>query len=615
MRFEVRGSREERESDRSLNPRTSNLEPRTFAFVFLLLLALTIFISPLLKQEVFTLRDHSDYFQPLRFFTAEELRAGRLPLWNPYSASGEPWLANPQTGVFYPPAWMFVVLPFETAYMLFLLFHLVLLGWSAYLLFARRVSAGAAMVGTVALMFSGPVLSLLDVNNNLATLAWIPLALWCAAERAPIRGGFVLALSFLAGEPFLAAVGALMYVIVSRKPRDIFVAAGVAFGTSAIQLFPFVSEIIAGGDRAGGMTKEQILQDSMPLRDWLRVVIPPSLDASAIDPKLGQHFIPVIYVGIAVAALALVGLTRVRRVAGWLALLVVAIVVAAGPPLLAQLPLTLLRYPARVVPLAALAIAALAAAGWDRIRKDRRWIDLLVILVIVVDLLPHARPLLATAAFRRDVVPYPREVGADAKFIRVGDIDPSRRPAWIAGYLNLYDRRFDANTAAPVSSERYLRFHRRVLEHPSLEALAILPAEWILTTLALPPPFERLGRAANVTLYRNRDTRAMATLITRDGIVAAKWEIGTSHARVIVDAPSDGMLVLTQQDAPAWRVAIDGKSAEKRPVFGVFRGVAVSKGRHEVLWTYRPRALFFGGAVTLITLLLARIYFFVKHRK
>ena len=40
---------------------------------------------------------------------------------------------------------------------------------------APVVPAGAALVGAVALMFSGPVLSLLDVSNNLATFAWIPL--------------------------------------------------------------------------------------------------------------------------------------------------------------------------------------------------------------------------------------------------------------------------------------------------------------------------------------------------------------------------------------------------------------------------------------------------------
>ena len=154
--------------------------------ILIALFALTLFALPLARQEVFTSRDHLDYFQPLRWFTAQELKAGRLPLWNPWSASGEPWLANPQTGVFYPPAWIFLVLPFATAYMLFLLFHLVLLGWGAYLLFARSGSREAAMVGAIALMFSGPVLSLLDINNNLATLAWIPLALWCARSSVTV---------------------------------------------------------------------------------------------------------------------------------------------------------------------------------------------------------------------------------------------------------------------------------------------------------------------------------------------------------------------------------------------------------------------------------------------
>ena len=120
--------------------------------------ALAVFGPALARNEVFTFRDHLDYFQPLRFFTTEHLRAGRLPLWNPYNASGEPWLANPQTAVFYPPAWIFLVLPFATAYVGFLFFHALVLGFGAYVLFVRRASVAAALLGAVALMLSGPVL-------------------------------------------------------------------------------------------------------------------------------------------------------------------------------------------------------------------------------------------------------------------------------------------------------------------------------------------------------------------------------------------------------------------------------------------------------------------------
>ena len=587
-----------------------------FPLLLIALLALALFAPALLNHQVFTIRDHLDYFQPLRFFTAEELRAGRLPFWNPYSASGEPWFANPQTAVFYPPAWIFLVLPFATAYMLFLLFHLVLLGWGAYLFFVRKASAGAAMVGAVALMLSGPVLSLLDINNNLATFAWIPLALWCAAESAPIRGGFVLALAFLGGEPFFAAIAALLYVIVSRKPRDILIASVVAIGLSAIQLVPFI-DLLAGSDRAAGMTTELIFRDSMPLRDWLRIALFPAINEEAFDPRLGQHFIPVVYVGAVVFVLAIIGVTKLRSsTIAWLALLAVVIVIASGPRLLALLPVTIIRYPARVVPLAALAIAALAVAGWDRLRKERRAYDLLLILIIAGDLVWHARPLLRTAPFRRDVVPWARAIGADTKILRIGGDDPSsNRAPWMSGYLNLYDRRFEAFTAAPIANERYLRFHRALMRQPSREAVNALPAGYLLTSLALPPPFVPVARASEVIVYRNPNARSMTWLLARSGIIRMKSEIGTSRARVIVDAPEDGILVITQQDAPGWRVSVDGKSQRKRLVFGVFRGVGVEKGTHEVLWTYRPRFFFAGVAMTIITLIATQLFVFVKRSR
>ncbi|PYL83394.1 MAG: hypothetical protein DMF17_13245, partial [Verrucomicrobia bacterium] len=64
---------------------------RRVAFTFIVLLALAMFARPLMRGEVLTFRDHADYFQPLRYFTAVELRNFRLPFWNPYNASGEPW--------------------------------------------------------------------------------------------------------------------------------------------------------------------------------------------------------------------------------------------------------------------------------------------------------------------------------------------------------------------------------------------------------------------------------------------------------------------------------------------------------------------------------------------
>jgi hypothetical protein len=291
-----------------------------FALTLIALVASLLFIAPLMKREVFTFRDHGDYFQPLRHHTALTLRQGRLPLWNPYSASGEPWLANPQTAVFYPPAWLFVVLPFETAYMLFLLLHLLILGWGAYALFLKIGPPGAAMIGAVALMLSGPTLSLLDISNNLATYVWLPLVLWCAMERRDPEGArvsraivaLILALSFLGGEPFYALLGAIAYTVIVRRAGEVVVAGAGAAGLAAIQLVPFL-EFAASSDRGGGLQDADILRESVPLDDWLRLALPPDLTTDAFDAALSQHFIPMVYVGGLIAALAIVGVIGAAR--------------------------------------------------------------------------------------------------------------------------------------------------------------------------------------------------------------------------------------------------------------------------------------------------------------
>jgi len=119
------------------------------AYALIVAAALAVFGPAFAKREVFVLRDHSDYFQPMRMYTAQHLRVWRLPLWNPYNGSGEPWMANPQTAVFYPPAWLFLILPFPTAYVAYLFVHSLILGGGAYRLFARRAAPLAAVGGAV----------------------------------------------------------------------------------------------------------------------------------------------------------------------------------------------------------------------------------------------------------------------------------------------------------------------------------------------------------------------------------------------------------------------------------------------------------------------------------
>ncbi|HLJ75337.1 MAG TPA: hypothetical protein VKU62_12175 [Thermoanaerobaculia bacterium] len=585
---------------------------RRAAFVFIALLALAMFARPLVRGEVLTFRDHADYFQPLRYFTAVELRNFRLPLWNPYSASGEPWLANPQTAVFYPPFWIFYLIPFAQAYVIFLLLHVILLGCGAFLLFSRLASPRAAFLGAIALMLCGPTLSMLDIQNNLTTFAWLPVVLWCAlSDVGPIWSAAAIAMSFLAGEPFFAAIGAFVFAGVqtgfSRSGRlksalTLIDVALTSFCLASITLVPFLAMIV-GSDRAGAVPSEEVLRDSMPLSDWLRLVIP--------GPTT-QHFIPILYIGIVPALLAIFAVTA-KKSRWWLLLFAISVVVASGrflPPigaLLAHLPVNILRYPARVVPLGAFALIALAVIGFDRVGRAP-WMFYAAIALTIVDVVPHIAPLLHGAPFNVHAVPYTPNVGRGEKVMRIGQ--PERgfdRAIWISGYLNLFERRFDAWTAAPVVSESYLRAYENALRSP--EALNKMSIGFVLERTARGVSVERNAYAYPLAYFRDANGKIS---------LPASLAFTTRGVFIALDAPGDGILIVTQQDAPGWSVAIDHTPAIAERE-GIFRAVRVARGHHEVIWRYHPRSFSIGVVLTILGL--ARMLlqnFFVKrewHKK
>ena len=562
---------------------------RRVAFTFIVLLALAMFARPLMRGEVLTFRDHADYFQPLRYFTAVELRNFRLPFWNPYNASGEPWLANPQTAVFYPPFWIFLIVPFAQAYVIFLLLHLVLLGCGSFLLFSRFASARAAFIGAMTLMLCGPTLSMLDISNNLTTFAWIPLVLWCGLSGASsIACGSAIAMSFLAGEPLFAAIGAVMFALVRR--RHLLDISLTAFCLAGVTLVPFLA-MIAGSDRAGATAPEEILRDSMSPLDWLRMVVP--------GTTAHELFIPIVYVGIVPALLALIGLVssvRTRTARPWVLLLALCVVIAAGRflplvgDLLVKLPVTILRYPARLVPLGALALVALAAIGFDRIPRFT-WLTVAAIVLIIADLVPRIAPLLHNAPFDVHAVPYSLNIGRDGKIAR--SMQPNRafdRRVWISGYLNLFERRFDAWTAAPVVSQSYINVYAAAFRRR--DVLNSMSIAYVLTATSRGVVAERNPSAFPLAYFRDAAGRIFRP---------ASLAFTTSALFVVLDAPSNGLVVATQQDAPGWSVQIDGKIATPLRD-GVFRAVRVTRGHHEIAWRYRPRAFMIGSALTILAL-------------
>ncbi len=198
-------------------------------------------------------------FAPLREFGFSQLRAGRLPLWNPRVYGGMPYVGGIETALFYIPNWIHLVLPLGLALNLVLFAHL----WLAAALttyWTRRLGAerpGAALAG-LTWMLSGAVFPRLYAGHLtlLCALAWAPLLFasvdgWLTEDRPGwiLTGAAASGLQWLAGHPqtaFYTAIGALIFAAlrfpgVKRKARAavglsaLFALAG---GLAAIQLLP-----------------------------------------------------------------------------------------------------------------------------------------------------------------------------------------------------------------------------------------------------------------------------------------------------------------------------------------------------------------------------------------
>ncbi|HEX9458941.1 MAG TPA: hypothetical protein VGA84_07335, partial [Thermoanaerobaculia bacterium] len=214
------------------------------------------------------------------------------------------------------------------------------------------------------------------------------------------------------------------------------------------------------------------------------------------------------------------------------------------------------------------------------------------------------QPLLVTAKFDRYRVPYSPAIGRDAKIVRIDMTRDFDRDAWISGYLNLYDRRFDAWTAAPIASQRYVTLYQSAVTHHDIAALDALSAGYVIAPGAL-AAFEPVTRFRGAYVHRNRGAFPLAYVIDDTthhfSPVTSLLAFTPSSVFIDVDASEAGDVVVTQQAAPGWSVTVDGMPANPHET-SVFRAVHVTRGRHAIKWLYRPRPLIAGAILTLAAL-------------
>ena len=60
------------------------------------------------------------------------------------------------------------------------------------------------------------------------------------------------------------------------------------------------------------------------------------------------------------------------------------------------------------------------------------------------------------------------------------------------------------------------------------------------------------------------------------------------EVRINVNAADDGLLILRDFSYPAWRFTVNGQPAELVTHDGIFRSVALNKGKNDVVFSFKP---------------------------
>lgn len=396
---------------------------------------------PVLFGRVLFFRDLAHWTFPARAFLRAALRRGELPAWNPYQALGFPVFADPLYGVFYPPNWLFALVPLDWIASLqtwqclaHLLWGAAGVGW-----LARRLggSSKAITISGVTWALAGYTTAQWTSGLLLLADAWIP---WTVVGHmtlldslrsdgrawgdAVVKAALPTVFAVLLGEVFLALIGAGFAVVFAltvawsehsgpsraaafgrRWIGSAALAITLAFGVGAIVIVP-ARALLGSTERSQALPQEIAESCSLhPLR-VAEMLLPGAMGdpygvypARAVVGEARLDGLPLshsVYLGASAVVLALAAFGRRRRLAAGLAVLSVAALLLAfgrytpvhGWFRRVAIPLSYMRYPEKYTALVVLTCALLAGLGATRLLSEtaRPWRRTAILLAAIVGL-------------------------------------------------------------------------------------------------------------------------------------------------------------------------------------------------------------------------------------
>lgn len=233
--------------------------PLIFLFLFSLFLFLPVFFGRV--DLVNRGNDLSEFFWPLVHYSKTHILTDhQIPLWNNMFFSGMPLVADPQSPLFYPPNWIFLVVPIGVGFIILFVLHIFLAGTGFYLL-SKRLGIGSkfSLFASCLYITNARLAASLEAGHVglVYSFAWLPFLylatlnlakkprFWWVVVFAVSAAGlfFTHTITFLLGVSSAILVFALTTLFQGEKlsaKSILFLTVGLAltFGLTAITLLP-----------------------------------------------------------------------------------------------------------------------------------------------------------------------------------------------------------------------------------------------------------------------------------------------------------------------------------------------------------------------------------------
>lgn len=336
---------------------------------------------------------------PWRTLAMDLFNSGTIPLWNPYSFSGTPLLANVQSAVFYPLNILFVVLDSKLAWVTYILLQPVLAIWFMYL-FIRSIglSKYAGVFSGVAFACIGYTTIWFELGVVGHSALWLPFILWGINQYIThkkihylLACSLGIAVSILAGHAQTAVYTLLVsggyYLFASLKKGTVwsvlknswFFVLGITL--ASLQIIPSL-ELMSWSARDVQTSSEVFHRFQLPVYHLITLIAPDFFGNPSVGNFWGSDYGEFMaYSGVVAVLFAGAGIfySRYRReVLFFVGSIIIALLFALPTPFpnlleTLQIPVLGTGIPSRALFVAEFAVVVLAGIGVERFIVQKKF--------------------------------------------------------------------------------------------------------------------------------------------------------------------------------------------------------------------------------------------------